>query len=94
MILAALAVTIWLCAIAGLLARRLQPHQCYGLCAVANALGSIAFLTHGLGAPGATAAAVGAWSAYLWWRGGGGTGMRRRLRQAFRGVRRTPASPS
>lgn len=69
-----------------------ERRRIYGWFAVANGLMVVSDALSGDRVAGGVAAGFCAYSAWLWWRSGGGTGIKRRIRswaRRFRGVRRT-----
>ena len=78
-------------------ARLIREHQACGIRAVAFGLYSIAEIHENEPLLAALSAALCAWDAHDWWRGGGGDGTRRRLRslrRRFTAVRRTAPAPT
>jgi hypothetical protein len=81
-----------LCGLIGMLRGMWKPYQSDGLMALGNGLFVIANAMTGSSVMAAVNAAVCAYSAYRWWKGGGGDDTKRRLRSAwkpFEPVRRT-----
>lgn len=91
-VLSAIGLGLTAVAIAGVLARRLRPHQGDALMAIAFVLWGLDDFRTGHPVFALIDAAGCAFYAHGWWHGGGGDGPRRRLRQLrrrFRAIRRT-----
>jgi ABC-type dipeptide/oligopeptide/nickel transport system permease component len=82
-------------ALVGVSSGRLSNTHFNGWAVIANVLFGISSALNGMPFFVCFHAAVAAWSAWIWWNGGGGDGTRRRLRswgRRFQGVRRTAPS--
>jgi len=80
----------------GLVRTDVHDHQAYGLASVGLFVQVVACVLAHLMTVAALDTSTGTYAAYMWWKGGGGDGTRRRLRsigRLFSGTRRTaPAS--